>query len=118
MKELNVIGPKDECFLCGQNGHSDPLNRHEIFYGSGRRQLSIEDGLCVMLCHSKCHQNGPESVHMNHDVDLRLKRIGQRYALVKHGWTVEQFIERYGKNYILEDDEACGSQSLDLSTTA
>ena len=102
MKKVEILGAEDTCFLCGRTDGFDPLNRHEIFYGSGRRQLSIEDGLCVMLCHNRCHQFGPDAVHNNHEKDLWLKQVGQRYAMIKYDWTEEQFRQRYGKNYLDE----------------
>ena len=108
-----VIGAPDECWLCGANGYSDPLDRHHIFGGSNRKN-SEHDGLCVMLCHSKCHIFGSDAAHQNHDTDVRLKQNGQNYAMAKFGWTVDQFRQRYGKNYIDEsgldiwpEEESC-----------
>lgn len=98
-----VIGPGDECIWCGQNGYSDPLDRHHIFGGANRKN-SEEDGLCVMLCHAKCHQEGPDSAHKSERTARRLKVIGQRYAMLKLGMTMEQFMERYGKNYLEESE--------------
>ena len=95
------IGPDNECFLCGQNGNGDPLDRHHIF-GGANRKLSEEDGLCVMLCHNKCHLHGHNSVHQNADTMLRLHKIGQRYAMVTKFWTAGYFRQRYGKNYLDE----------------
>jgi len=109
-----TIGDSSMCWKCGANGSSDPLDIHEIFFGSGNRKLSIEDGFCVALCHNSCHIFGPEAVHQNRVEDLKLKRQGQRYAMAK-GWTMEDFIRRYGRNYLdehgldieMEEDEIC-----------
>lgn len=64
--------------------------------------MSIDDGLYVMLCHDSCHQYGPYSAHQCRETDLMLKRVGQNYAMIKHGWTLEQFIARYEQNYLDE----------------
>ncbi|MBQ7534111.1 MAG: hypothetical protein IJT43_00650, partial [Stomatobaculum sp.] len=60
------------CFLCGRNGMDDPLDTHHIFNGASRKK-SEAYGLTVRLCHGRCHQNGPDSVHRNQDTDLMLK---------------------------------------------
>lgn len=96
-----VIGDPDICWLCGANGRSDPLDRHHAF-GGANRKLSEEDGLCFSLCHNKCHIFGSNSVHQNRAQDLRLKQQAQRYAMIKHDYTIQQFIARYGKNYLDE----------------
>lgn len=95
-----VVGADDMCFICGRQSGS--LDRHHVFFGANRK-LSEEDGLCVMLCHMGCHQFGPESVHMNHNKDLWLKQTVQQWAMIKYGWTTEQFIARYGRNYIIDE---------------
>lgn len=89
------------CAICYANGGKDPLNRHEIF-GGAYRQKSKRLGLWVSLCHDRCHQNGPNSVHQNAEANRALKVRGQRAAMEKYGWRKEDFIREFGKNY-LED---------------
>lgn len=87
------------CWLCGANGGFDPLDRHHIFGGS-RRKKSEQYGLVVDLCHHSCHIFGPEAVHRNKDTMLELHQYGQRKAMEEQGWTTEDFIREFGKNYL------------------
>lgn len=88
-----------KCFLCGKNGYSDPLDRHHIFNGPFRKK-SEKYHLVVLLCHNECHQFGPESVHRNQTIDNIVKQHGQIKAMEENGWTTEQFIKQFGKNYL------------------
>lgn len=91
-----------ECFLCGRNGSKDPLDRHHIF-PNDYRDKSEKYGLVVWLCHSECHISGRYSAHQNADVMRYLKQYGQRKVMREQGWTTEDFIREFGKNY-LEDE--------------
>lgn len=88
-----------ECFLCGRNGKGDRLERHHIFSGA-KRPLSEKYGLTVYLCGERCHRNGVFSAHRNAKVADYLHKYGQRKAMQENGWTVEQFVEIFGKNYL------------------
>lgn len=93
------------CFLCGRNGTDEPLERHHIFNGTGLRKKSDRYGLTVRLCAYSCHNGGPDSVHVNQDVDRKLKQYGQKKAMEENGWSVEDFIREFGKNYLDEETE-------------
>lgn len=93
------------CFLCGRNGTDEPLETHHIFNGTGLRKKSERYGLTVRLCSQRCHNGGKNSVHKNQDVDLQVKQYGQRIAMEENGWSVEDFIREFGKNYLEEDEE-------------
>ena len=53
----------------------------------------------VRLCGDRCHRNGPDAVHRNHDTDIRIKQTAQRIWENTYG-TREDFMRRYGKNYL------------------
>lgn len=89
------------CYLCGANGALDKLDRHEIF-GGPYREKSKRLGLWVLLCHNDCHIFGPLAAHNNASTALRLKQDAQRRAMEAYGWSIEDFIREFGKNY-LED---------------
>ena len=91
----------DVCFLCKRNRHAGRLEVHHI-YGGARRKLSTQYGLVVTLC-EECHRTAPHAVHQSADTMQYLHEIGQRKAMEENGWTKEQFMEVFGKNY-LEDD--------------
>lgn len=88
------------CYLCGANG-ALKLDRHEIF-GGPYREKSKRLGLWVLLCHHECHIFGPLAAHNNASTALRLKQEAQRRAMEAYGWSIEDFIREFGKNY-LED---------------
>lgn len=88
-----------KCFLCGGNGNGDPLDKHHIFGGS-RRKKSERYGLVVDLCHNRCHIFGELAVHRNADTMRELHQYGQRKAMEENGWTTEDFIREFGKNYL------------------
>jgi hypothetical protein len=57
----------------------------------------------VLLCHERCHIFGEYSVHKNAKVMDYVHKYGQHKAMKEQGWTVEQFREIFGANY-LDDD--------------
>lgn len=75
------------------------LVRHEIFFGVRNRKKSIEDGLVVFLT-PKMHNMSNQGVHFNKEFDLLLKQVGETQWLKKNNKTIDDFIERYGKNYL------------------
>lgn len=87
------------CFICQRNRHAGGLERHHIFQGRGRRQLSEKYGLVVYLCHY-CHNEKPFGVHHNKQTAALLHRYGQEKAMREQGWTKEEFIAIFGKNYL------------------
>lgn len=90
--------PSDGCFICKKRG---ALQRHEIFHGALYRQRSKEYGLWVNLCY-ECHHK----VHnKDSELDKELKRTGETVALWRYYWTVREFRERFGKNYLEDVDE-------------
>ena len=74
------------------------LHRHEIFFGKNR-QKSIDYGLVVFLT-PEMHNMSNNGVHFNHEFDMELKQMGQRAAMDYYGWTIEEFREIFGKNYL------------------
>ena len=93
--------PERRCWLCGKNGSADPLDRHHIF-GAANRSKSEKYGLVVLLCHRECHIFGKNSVHQSADTMKMLRQFGQKKAMEENGWSTEDFIREFGKNY-LED---------------
>ena len=90
----------DKCFLCQRNRHAG-LEVHHIF-GAANRKLSTKYGLVVTLC-SDCHRLGEHAVHRDADTMQYLHEYGQRKAMRQQGWTVQEFMEIFGKNYIEEE---------------
>ena len=87
------------CFLCGRNGSQDPLDRHHIF-GAANRNKSEKYGLVVDLCHGRCHLWGENAAHRSQETRILLRQYGQQKAMEEQGWTIEDFISEFGKNYL------------------
>lgn len=95
MKRFSILQDTKECYVCGQQLG---LHIHEVFFGKNR-QKSIEDGCCLYLC-GKHHNLSKEGVHLDHNLDLRLKQEMQKKYMEVYGKTIEEFIKRYGRNYL------------------
>lgn len=87
------------CILCKGNANIEPLDKHHVFFGANRKK-SEKYGLTVYLHHSRCHIFGEHSVHVDPKTDLALKKYAQQKAMKHYGWTVEDFIRIFGKNYL------------------
>lgn len=87
---------RETCFLCSMNTNLEPLDCHHVFGGANRKK-SEKYGLKVFLHHDRCHLSG---VHKHAYLDLRLKQVAQQRAMKHYGWSTEEFIEIFGKNYI------------------
>lgn len=72
--------------------------RNEIFEGRNRKK-SIEDGLVVFLTPEQ-HRTGKHSFHLAPKEWLWLKKIAQKTWQEYYNKTEEDFIKRYGKNYL------------------
>ena len=75
-------------------------HRHEAFFGVRNRQKSIDDGLVVFLTY-EMHE-GTYGIHgkYGHDLDLMLKQEAEKRWLEYYDKTIDDFIDRYGKNYL------------------
>lgn len=87
------------CYLCGMNSNLEPLDCHHV-YGASNRKKSEKYGLKVYLHHSKCHIFGSNSVHANAEVNRAIQARVQQIAMKHYGWTVEDFIKIFGRNYL------------------
>lgn len=83
------------CFLCERTGW---IEKHHIFGGPYRKK-SDRLGLMVDLCHD-CHNEPPDGAHHNKETMRYLHQYGQQKAMQEQGWSVEQFIQEFGKNYL------------------
>ena len=83
------------CYICGTTLN---LQIHHIFYGTANRRISDADGCVVYLCQR--HHTGAAGVHHNRKVDLTLKTRCQIEWQKQYNKTIEDFIKRYGRNYL------------------
>ena len=82
-----------ECFFCHKRYG---LHKHHI-YGGPNRKISEKIGACVYLC-PEHHNMSNNSVHMNRNMDLKLKRMYQKKYEEMH--SREEFILLIGKSFL------------------
>lgn len=92
----SIMQSDKECYLTGSTYN---LHEHHIFYGTGLRKLSERYGLKVYL-RGDLHNLSDNGVHFNKELDIRLKKEAQEIAMKKYKWTIEDFIGKFGRNYI------------------
>ena len=90
---------KESCYLCGMSSYFEPLDEHHVF-GGANRKLSEMYGLKVYLHHNRCHIFHKTAVHQNAAINNALKAKVQKIAMGHYGWTTEEFIKIFGKNYL------------------
>lgn len=83
------------CYVCRQEGI---LARHEPI-GGPFRQKSKRLGLWVSICPA-CHKLAHGAGILAHATALQLKQDAQRVAMDEYGWSKEDFIREFGKNYL------------------
>ena len=87
------------CFLCDC---WDELETHHIFQGALRKKAD-KYNLTVKLCRG-CHQYSQESAHRDREIRTYLRKYAQAKAMREQGWTKEQFIIEFGKNYLSDEE--------------
>ena len=95
MERFSILQKERKCYVCGIDKN---IHIHEVYFGKNRKK-SIEDGCCVYLC-GKHHNQSNEGVHFNSLLDLKLKQDMEYQWMYYYNKSIEEFIKRYGKNYI------------------
>lgn len=95
MNRFSIIQKNKECIVCKTRLD---IHIHEVFFGKNR-QKSIEDGCCIYLCGTH-HNMSNKGIHFDHELDLKMKQQMENAWLKYYNKTIEDFIERYGKNYL------------------
>lgn len=94
----SIIQKRKECLVCQTTLN---LEKHHIFGGVARRDLSEKYGLTVWLCHE--HHTGNTGVHSNKQFMDDLHELGQTVFSEVYG--DQLFFERFGRNYLKGDKE-------------
>ena len=92
MKSIISDDVVNVCYLC--KIHSEYLEEHHIFEGTGRRKVSDSRGMLVHLCRN-CHRK----IHEKHEQEMELKELGQRIYEEQIG-TREEFIREFIRSYL------------------
>ena len=82
-----------KCYLCGAEG---PVEVHHCLHGPNRKKAEA-DGLLINLC-PECHR----LLHDSGDrrTDRKVMKLGQVAWMGHNMGSTEEFIARYGKNYL------------------
>ena len=74
--------------------------RHEVYFSRAYRNKSIKDGLIVFL--TEDDHRGTNGVHGTNGNKLNryLKKLGQKTWMKYYKKTKEEFVEKYGQNYL------------------
>lgn len=92
----SIMQAKKECYVTGSTVQ---LHMHHIFMGKNRA-LSEKYGLKVWLRYD-WHNGSNYGVHNGNTVlDEKLKKAAQEKAMEVYGWTKEDFIRIFGRNYL------------------
>jgi hypothetical protein len=95
--KFSIIQRNKECYKCKK---TYGLELHHCLFGVANRKKADEDGLVVYLCNE--HHRGTYGVHgkEGHEFDLFIKQMAQARWMYFYNKTTEQWIKRYGRNYL------------------
>lgn len=82
-----------------RNKRFNGSHRHEVFFGTRNRQKSIDDGLVVFLT-PEMHNMSNKGVHYNKEFRDMMQKEAQKIWMMYYNKSTEDFIKRYGKNYL------------------
>ena len=92
----SIMQQRKECYITGA---IHGLQRHEVYFGKDKRQLSLQWG-CWVYLRWDWHTSTNYSVHLNPELNKRLKRETQKRFEEVYGR--KKFAEIFGKNYLEE----------------
>lgn len=90
----SILQDRKECYFTKS---TTGLHEHHIYYGTGQREISEQNGFKVWL-RGDLHNLSKDGVHFNKARDLRLKRACQRKFEETH--TRAEFMKLIGRNYL------------------
>ena len=94
MRKPSILQRDKVCYISGTERN---LHLHHIYFGTGLRKISDENGFWCYLT-LEYHNGSNKGVHFNRELDLYLKRECQKKFEETH--TREEFMKLIGKNYL------------------
>lgn len=105
-ERFSIISDLTKCYVCGTDKN---IHVHEIFGGQNRAK-SKSDGMCLGLC-GPHHNLSSQGIHYNKALDDKVKKQAEKIWIKTYcdkdltpEEKIEQFIKRYGQNYLNEED--------------
>ena len=97
MKRYSIItNDLEHCIECGNTN----VELHEVFFGGRNRNKSIEDGLVIPLCKKYHHRGNLIGIHKDIELNMKYKKIAEQRWLEHYNKATNDFIKRYGRNYL------------------
>lgn len=97
----SILQSEKFCYLCfekyGEYNYRN-LHQHHCMHGTANRVLAEEDGLWIYACIG-CHEFNKDAIHNCRETDLYVQQAAQQ-AYEEQIGTREEFVSRYGKNYL------------------
>ncbi len=92
----SIMQVNKECYKCQT---TIGLEEHHCLFGNARKKAE-QDGLKVWLCYE--HHRGTNGVHGKNGMELaeQLKKEAELKWLEYNNKDIDDFIKRYGKNYL------------------
>lgn len=102
MKRYSIItNDLKHCIECKEKGiMRERVELHEVFFGARNRNKSIEDGLVIPLCTKEHHHGNLIGIHKDKELNYKYKKIAEERWLKYYNKTIDDFIKRYGRNYL------------------
>lgn len=91
----SIITEEKKCYICGSRRW---IEIHHVFFGPNHK-TSERYGLKVPLCHY-CHNEPPNGVHHNKEINRKLQAHVQKKAMEFYGWDMETWRALFGRNYL------------------
>lgn len=92
----SIIQNVKECYICKWKRN---LELHHCIYGTGKRALSDKYGLVIWLCQDH-HRLGKFAVHNFKPLDDSIKAMAQHKAMDYYGWSEEDWMKIFRRNYL------------------
>ena len=90
----SILQQEKECYFTGAKSN---LHEHHVFPGRNRG-MSEKYGLKIWL-RADLH-TGRNGIHFNREMSEAVKRAAQRKAMKVYGWSKDDFIQLFGRNYL------------------
>lgn len=91
----SIIQNDKACYITGDEYN---LHKHHVFNGPNRKN-SERYGLVIYL-RADWHNMEKYSIHMDAQLDRKIKAEVQQKAMEHYDWTVDDFIMIFGKSYV------------------
>ncbi|HUV84994.1 MAG TPA: hypothetical protein VMV86_04745 [Methanosarcinales archaeon] len=97
-KPLNNKKPTAEDICTFPRCNRPYAHNHEIYYGRGKRQLSIKYKLQKRLCYEHHNMPGGNNPHFNKQIDKQLKQMAQKQF--EEEYSHDLFMKLFNQNYL------------------